>query len=59
MDLCAFWKARVRKELLSERDGNSNITTPPFVSVLYYVRKELLSERDGKWEKLLGRFFLL
>jgi len=27
--------------------------------VLYYVRKELLSERDGKWEKLLGRFFLL
>jgi len=22
MDLCAFWKARVRKELLSERDGN-------------------------------------
>jgi len=22
MDLCVFWKARVRKELLSERDGN-------------------------------------
>jgi len=36
----------VRKELLSERDGNPNKSTPPQFHI-HSVRKELLSERDG------------
>jgi len=39
MNLCAFWKARVRKELLSERDGN---LTPRLLS----LSQKLLSGRN-------------
>ena len=46
--LCAFWKATLRKELLSERDGNSNIIFIGWgVRLTNFLRKELLSERDG------------
>ncbi len=45
--LWASWKATLRKELLSERDGNLN--KPHLLSLRRWVplRKELLSERDG------------
>jgi len=37
----------VRKELLSERDGNYVGIKPTFSQNFVNVRKELLSERDG------------